>query len=110
MVFSTTEPSKQATAILQLIAYHGPMSGTMTWSGQVRKDSSFAIDGGRVTEGAIEGSPLPGMPVQIDMDTKDFAVEQAPSPSNGWRRLVIRSKKGKHAVLHITWKVVDDRE
>jgi hypothetical protein len=62
---------------------------------------------GKVTEGAVEGSPLPGTPVQIGMDTNDFAVEQTPGPSNGWERLVIRSKKGKHAVLRITWRVVE---
>ena len=76
-------------------AYAGPRSGVTTWSGQLEKGGTATIEG-----------KLPGVPVMIDIDTKEFAIVEAPSPANGWNRVVIRSKNRRHTVVSIQWTVL----
>jgi len=85
--------------------YSGPPSGVINWSGRLAKDGALVIDGNSTQEGVLNGS-LPGVPVMIDIDTKEFAIAEAPSPSNGWKRLVIRSRRKTHSVVSIRWTVM----
>lgn len=103
---SIVDPARSATAIVMLKRYAGPMTGTLIWSGQVEKNGSITIDDAGASRGLLNGQMLPGMPVQISIDNnREFALETAPGPSNGWKRLTIRSKRGKAATVRITWLV-----
>ena len=104
---SVVDPSHSATAIVMLKRYAGPMTGTLMWSGQVEKNGTITIDDAGASRGMLNGQMLPGMPVQISIDNnREFALESAPGPSNGWKRLTIRSKRGRTATVRITWLVV----
>jgi hypothetical protein len=74
--------------------YTGPRSGTLNWSGIMTKGQLVAMEG------------LPGIPVMIDFDAKEFSVVEPPSPSNAWKRLVLRSRKGRHAVITVRWTAI----
>ncbi len=76
-------------------AYAGPRSGTLNWSGKLTKGQLVAIEG------------LPGIPVMIDFDAKEFSVVEPPSPRNGWKRLVIRSRNQRHKVITIRWTAIE---
>src|SRR5260370_633119 len=82
--------------------YSGPTSGVINWSGHLDKNGAVVIEGPTTQSGTVNGS-LPGVPVMIDVDTKEFAIAEAPSPSNGWKRLVIRSRRKVHSVVTIRW-------
>lgn len=85
--------------------YVGPSTGTITWSGEIEKSGTVEIEGDQASTGSLEGA-LPGVPVMIDIDTKEFAVAVAPSPENDWKRIVIRSKKRRHSTIEIRWSVI----
>ena len=80
-------------------------SGVIVWSGQLDKDEIFTIEGDRATVGRLNGG-LPGLPVQIDVDAREFAVVEPPGPSNGWKKLVIRSRNKRHTVVVVQWKII----
>lgn len=86
-------------------AYTGPSSGTITWSGETNADQVITIEGNHTASGSVQGG-LPGVPVQLDLDTREYAVVEAPAPSNGWKRLSIRSKHKRQAVISIHWAVL----
>lgn len=83
-------------------------SGSLVWSGQVDKDGLIRIEGAVPTIGTMTGDPLPlGKPIQVSIEPKDFAVAQAPSASNQFNRVVIRSpRKGTFKIV-IHWQVVE---
>ncbi len=63
------------------------------------------IDGRNAQTGTLNGA-LPGVPVMIDVDAREFAIAEAPSPTNGWKRLVIRSRRKTHSVVTVRWTVL----
>jgi hypothetical protein len=75
--------------------YSGPQSGVVNWSGRIEKGGTVTLDG-----------KLPGVPVMVNIDTKEFAIVEAPSPANGWNRVVVRSKNKRHTVITIGWAVL----
>lgn len=104
---SVLDPSRSATALVMLKPYSGPMTGMFTWSGQIEKNGTVTIDDAGASRGQVLGNMLPGLPVQISLDNNnEFALERAPGPSNGWKRLTIRSRRGKRSNVRITWLVV----
>jgi hypothetical protein len=48
---------------------------------------------------------LPGVPVSITTEGKDFSIKQKPAASNNWRGVTIQSKKKKDLAVKITWTV-----
>jgi hypothetical protein len=80
-----------------------PAAGSFTWSGQLHKNGTLTIDGASASEGALGGA-LPGVPVLVEIDQKDLGVVEPPSPSNQWRRLVLRSRADRHTVVTIRWR------
>lgn len=104
-VYSSSDPSRQATAVLQLLAYHGPMNGTIFWSGRVPQDGDFYITGNSVSVGAVKGQELPRVPVQIWLNNKDFTVGEMPGPSNGFRLKMHSSRRGRDSTVSIGWTV-----
>lgn len=77
-------------------------NGMLQWSGEADKDGTIVIEGNRSSVGTLSGE-LPGVPVLIDLNSKEFGVAEPPSPSNGWKRLVIRSRKKQRAAITINW-------
>ena len=82
-----------------------PAAGTVMWSGPLQRDRTIVIDGATASAGTLRGA-LPGVPVIIEVDSKDVGVAEAPSPSNGWKRVVLRSRVNRNTVVNIRWRTV----
>jgi hypothetical protein len=95
-------PTKQSAADPQG-PYRGPSAGTLIWSGQVEKDTLVRIEGNQVSPGRLTGE-LPGVPVTIQPPDV-FAVVEAPSAANGYKRLYLRSLKRIRSGVVIKWSV-----
>lgn len=85
--------------------YSGPAAGVIVWSGQLEKGAAVSISGTQPSAGTVNGT-LPGVPVLIEVDPKDVGVAEAPGPSNGWKSFSLRSRKGRHTVVTIRWRVL----
>jgi hypothetical protein len=79
--------------------------GTIVWSGRLEKGEIVTLKGPQVSQGTVHGA-LPGVPVMIDVDAREFAVAEAPGPSNGWSKIAIRSKSRRHTVITIQWQLL----
>lgn len=86
-------------------SYSGPASGVIVWSGQLAQGEAVTIDHGRASIGSVNGA-LPGVPVLIEITPADIGIVEAPGPSNGWQRISIRSRKNRHTVVTIRWRLV----
>ncbi len=95
---STSAPSGPAS----IPPYTGQRSGTLLWSGTLEKDGVVTIEGNHASTGSLTGE-LPGVPVEIDVDAREFGVAEAPAPTNGWKRIAIRSRRKRNAVVTIKW-------
>ena len=80
-------------------------SGIMLWSGEVEKNGTILIDGGESETGTVNGAVLPGVPVTVRVEPKDFTVAEAPSAATGWKRIAIHSQKKAHIVVTVYWNV-----
>ena len=96
-------PSQPAAAAAA--RYTGPASGTLIWSGPLKKDSVVTIDGTQASAGTVQGS-LPGVPVTVETDFKDIGFAEMPGPSNGWKKIGIRGRKNQNVVVTMRWKVI----
>jgi hypothetical protein len=77
----------------------------LLWSGRLDKNGSVTIDGNSASFGDLTGE-LPGVPVMIEVDQREFALAESPSPSNGWKRMTIRSRSKRHSVVSIQWSIL----
>lgn len=84
-------------------AYSGPASGFIVWKGTVGKHGEIIFDGSHVSTGTVEGE-LPGVRVVINLDTKNYALVEYPSESNGWKHFKIRSNRKVEAII-IPWQI-----
>lgn len=84
--------------------YEGAVSGIMTWSGLLKKGATVVISGAAASRGSLSGA-LPGMPVIIEVEPRDIGIAEAPAPSSGWSRMVLRANKDAHKTISIRWKV-----
>jgi len=98
-------PGPAAEPVRSTPVYSGPRSGVIIWSGQLERNGLVEINGPTASFGSLRGE-LPGVAVLVDIDPKDIGVAEAPSPQNGWKRLVLRSRNRKHSVVTIRWTVV----
>ncbi len=87
------------------VGYSGPSSGIITWSGQLVKDGLITIDGSQPSTGSMRGT-LPGVPVMVSISPSDIGVAEGPSPQNGWKRVVLRSRNNRNSVVTIQWTVL----
>jgi hypothetical protein len=83
-----------------------PGSGTIVWTGQVEKDEHIVIDGATANIGIVQGS-LPGVPCRIQISDPSVAVVEAPGPSNGFRRVVLRWNRRGSFSVKINWEVLN---
>jgi hypothetical protein len=84
--------------------YNGASSGTLRWSGVVEEGGVITIEGDRASTGTVNGA-LPGLPIQVELVSKHAAISEAPAPSNGWKRIAIRSLK-RQTDLALKWTVL----
>lgn len=100
-----TQRPEQAVVPPPKPEYNGPSEGNLIWSGQLEKGDTVTIQGGQASAGSLRGE-LPGLPVIVDLDTREFAIAEAPSPSNGWKKLVFRSRNKRHTVVTVKWSLL----
>jgi hypothetical protein len=82
-----------------------PRTGYIVWRGNLDKNGVIEIDGNASVPGSID-SGLPGVPVTVDLDTKNFAMVEYPSSSNGYRRMRIRSRNKVQSII-LKWQLAD---
>lgn len=103
----TQTPSQPASPPASTAArYTGPSSGMLMWSGKLDRNAVVTIDGSSASAGTLTGS-LPGVPVTLETDLTNIGFAEMPSPSNGWRKVSLRSKKSQNIVVNIRWRVID---
>ena len=86
--------------------YTGPSSGMLMWSGKLDRNAVVTIDGSSASTGTLRGT-LPGVPVTLETDLTNIGFAEMPSPSNGWKKVSLRSKKSQNIVINIRWRVID---
>ena len=82
-----------------------PASGTLNWSVQLRKNIVESLTASQASSGQISGDPLPGVPVAVSISPANaVGVVEAPSPTNGWKTLKLRSLVNANIVISIQWR------
>jgi hypothetical protein len=71
----------------------------------LEKEGSVTINGGNATAGTLQGV-LPGVPVSIEVETKDIGLIESPRASNGYQKITLRSHKKRSGPIVIRWKVI----
>lgn len=84
--------------------YSGPSTGTIRWSGIVEKGARIVLDDDEPSTGTMTGS-LPGVPVRIQVLSKDIVVVEPPSPANGWTRIILQSRS-RQSSLVLQWTIL----
>ena len=79
--------------------------GLIIWSGTLQKDQVVTLDGSSANSGSLRGA-LPGVPVIISIEPRDIAIVEMPGPSNGWKRLALRSRNNRNSVVTIRWSLL----
>jgi hypothetical protein len=103
----TTAPQQSSAPPSSTAArYTGPSSGMLMWLGKLDKNGVVTIEGNKASAGTLTGS-LPGVPVTLETDLTNIGFAEMPSPSNGWKKVSLRSKKSQNIVISIRWKVLD---
>jgi hypothetical protein len=114
---SEADPTKQAFASVTVEPlpakteeHNGPVtqdSGLILWSGALEGGQTLTINGSQASTGSVLSGKLPGIPVVLNVTPLELVgIQEAPGPSNGWARLVLRSRKKMHAVVSIEWKAI----
>ena len=83
----------------------GPTHGTITWMGNLPKNSILVIDGTHASIGTVEGDMLPGQPVIVEVEPREITVRQKPGEENGWRQLMLYSGSAKYSSISILWQL-----
>ncbi|HYE86136.1 MAG TPA: hypothetical protein VEA16_07260 [Vicinamibacterales bacterium] len=84
--------------------YSGPQSGIIRWAGLVDKDGELTIDGELASTGAHAGA-LPGVPVVVQVLSKDMVVVQPPSAATRWKRITLRARSLQSSLI-LQWTVL----
>ena len=87
------------------VAYAGPSSGSLVWTGELEANTQLAINGKRSSTGSVS-SELPGVPVRLQLWPSSARLVEAPGPQNGWKRVVIASGERKQLRIIIRWEVI----
>lgn len=102
----TAAPAAPAATTSSPTRYSGPSSGMLMWLGKLDKNGVVTIEGNKASTGTLTGA-LPGVPVTLETDLTNVGFAEMPGPSNGWKRVALRSKKSQNIVISIRWKVLD---
>lgn len=90
-----------------LVTYSGPSSGRIVWEGEIEdKEGLVTIEGNTADKGRIVSGGVPGgTPLVLALqDVKNVGIAMTPQQTSGYRRLVLRVKKGKRKAV-IDWSV-----
>lgn len=96
-----SEPAAAPKAIQPSV----PSSGTIIWSGHLRKNALVTIQGNSASSGLLKGQ-LPGVPVIIQVVPSNVGVAVSPGPQNGWKKVVLRGSKSQKIVVTIEWRIL----
>lgn len=99
-------PSVSTPAASSASRYTGPTSGMLMWLGKLDKNGVVTIEGNHASAGTLTGA-LPGVPVTLETDLTNIGFAEMPGPSNGWKKVSLRSKKSQNIVISIRWKVLN---
>jgi hypothetical protein len=85
--------------------YVGPSSGTIIWTGDIRREQLITIDKDHADIGKIQGS-LPSVACIIQpTDSKRVSVASTPGPRNNYERLVLRVRGNGTTRVTIKWSL-----
>jgi len=98
-----SEPSQQPMPYRPEKPTQHASSGVLVWTGSLDKHTVVTIDGRTASSGSLRGA-LPGIPVMIEVEPVGVGIAEAPSPSNGWKRIVLRCRKGNFNQVTIRWR------
>ena len=93
--------TQQAPKVLPAKKPSVPTYGTITWVGNLPKNSILVIEGTHASIGTVEGDMLPAQPVLVEVEPKDITIRQMPSEENGWRQLMLYSGSAKYSSISI---------
>jgi len=103
-----TRMGQQDGRVYQMVPIPGGGTSARVGRGGIPEGlSGVILAPGRYEPGevvTIEGQ-LPGIPVRIEVDTREFTVVEAPSPSNDWNRISLKAKTRRHTSAEIRWTI-----
>jgi hypothetical protein len=82
-----------------------PPRGTLTWSGDAAKDQTLTIESGMASFGTLTGN-LPRVPCTVTVQPSDVSIAEAPGPSNGFDRIVLRFRKKGRFNVTVSWETL----
>ncbi|MBL8177871.1 MAG: protein kinase [Bryobacterales bacterium] len=81
------------------------ISGYLEWRGPLPPRATLTIDGPVASAGVLSGTLMPGVPIRItEIRPATVTVVEAPSQSNGWRKLKLQSLETVVPALRIRWE------
>lgn len=97
------KPKEPSAGAHHQAPYLGPSSGTLVWEGPVDGADLIEIQDGSSNRGSVSGT-LPGVPVMVQaFPANAVTIAVAPSPSNAWRRIVLRVKAKGVKKVTVRW-------
>ncbi len=105
---SSAEPQQQKTVRSQPqppAAPRAPKEGIIYWTGRLQQNRVIVIEADSATTGVVDGSLLPGVPVELRVLSPVVALVERPGPQNGWKRVSFRCLKTTKAsvTLNLQW-------
>jgi hypothetical protein len=101
------EPGRDTAAPATTVTstrYSGPSTGTIRWSGILDRDGTLTLDADRPSTGSMTGA-LPGVPVLLQLVSKEFTIVEPPSAGTNWKRLTLRSRSVQSSLI-LQWTVI----
>ncbi len=83
-----------------------PGSGTIVWSGELKKNALLIIEEQRASIGSVTGK-LPGKPVRIEVEPKEVIIRQMPGAANGWKLIVLYSGGKEYSSISVRWRIIN---
>jgi serine/threonine protein kinase len=80
------------------------ITGMITWSGQLEKNSVLVIGPDGPSIGRVTGDALPGEPVLVEVEPNDVQIRQAPNEENNWTLIILYSGKSKYSSITVRWQ------
>jgi serine/threonine protein kinase len=99
-----TAPAKDRAAAVP--SKPAPITGVMTWSGKLGRNSILVITAQQSNIGTVTGQ-LPGRPVEIEVEPPGVVIRQMPAKTNNWNQIMLYSGSEKYNSITIHWRTID---